>query len=74
LHNGDLDELIIFAKVIQLTGKDEIVQMKVKEIRKQMNELYAEIVFKYVEIDELIKKQIEEKGIVIIDEIDKLVR
>lgn len=74
MHNGDLDELIIFAKVIQLTGKDEIVQMKVKEIRKQMNELYAEIVFKYVEIDELIKKQIEEKGIVIIDEIDKLVR
>jgi len=46
----------------------------VKDIRKNLNELYADLVFKFVDIEELVKKQIEEKGIVVIDEIDKLVR
>lgn len=45
-----------------------------KDIRKNLNELYADLVFKFVDIEELVKKQIEEKGIVVIDEIDKLVR
>lgn len=74
LRNGDLDELLVFTKVPHLTGQEEIIQLKVKDIRKNLNELYADLVFKFVDIEELVKKQIEEKGIVVIDEIDKLVR
>jgi len=48
--------------------------MKVRELRKHLYDVYAEVIFKYVDIDDVIKKQIEEKGIVIIDEIDKLVK
>lgn len=48
--------------------------MKVKEIWKSLMELYAEKVFKFIDFDELIWKLIEDRGIVVIDEIDKLVR
>ena len=39
-----------------------------------MYEIYAEELFKYIDIDEFVKNEIETKGIVVIDEIDKLVR
>ena len=39
-----------------------------------MYEIYAEELFKYIDIDEFLKNEIETKGIVVIDEIDKLVR
>ena len=39
-----------------------------------MYEIYAEELFKVINIDEFVKSEIENKGIVVIDEIDKLVR
>jgi ATP-dependent HslUV protease ATP-binding subunit HslU len=48
--------------------------LKVKEIRNYMYEMYAEQLFKVIDIEEFVKSEIENKGIVVIDEIDKLVR
>lgn len=48
--------------------------LKVKEIRNYMYEIYAEELFRIIDIDEFVKSEIENKGIVVIDEIDKLVR
>lgn len=48
--------------------------LKIKDIRNYMYEIYAEELFKYIDIDEFVKNEIETKGIVVIDEIDKLVR
>lgn len=48
--------------------------LKIKDIRRFMYEIYAEELFKAVDIDEYIKTEIETKAIVVIDEIDKLVR
>lgn len=39
-----------------------------------MYEIYAEELFKVINIEEFVKSEIENKGIVVIDEIDKLVR
>lgn len=39
-----------------------------------MYEIYADELFKIIDIDEFVKSEIENKGIVVIDEIDKLVR
>jgi ATP-dependent HslUV protease ATP-binding subunit HslU len=39
-----------------------------------MYEVYAEQLFKVIDIEEFVKTEIENKGIVVIDEIDKLVR
>lgn len=39
-----------------------------------MYEIYAEELFRIIDIDEFVKSEIENKGIVVIDEIDKLVR
>lgn len=48
--------------------------MKVKELRKHMYDAYLEELMSSVELDQFIKEEIEGKGIVVIDEIDKLVR
>jgi ATP-dependent protease HslVU (ClpYQ) ATPase subunit len=48
--------------------------LKIKEIRNYMYEIYAEQLFKVIDIEEFVKSEIENKGIVVIDEIDKLVR
>lgn len=48
--------------------------LKIKEIRKYMYEIYAEELFKIIDLDEYTKSEIENKAIVVIDEIDKLVR
>ena len=48
--------------------------LKIKDIRNYMYEIYAEELFKYIDIDEFVKNEIETKGIVVIDEIDKLVK
>ena len=48
--------------------------LKVKEIRNYMYEIYAEELFKIIDVEEFVKSEIENKAIVVIDEIDKLVR
>lgn len=39
-----------------------------------MYEIYAEDLFKIIDVEEFVKNEIENKAIVVIDEIDKLVR
>ena len=48
--------------------------LKIKDIINDMYEIYSEELFKFIDIDEFVKNEIETKGIVVIDEIDKLVR
>ena len=48
--------------------------LKVGEIRKYMYEIYAEELFKIIDVEEFVKSEIENKAIIVIDEIDKLVR
>lgn len=48
--------------------------MKVKELRKHMYDAYLEELMAIIDIDQYVKEEIEGKGIVVIDEIDKLVR
>ena len=48
--------------------------LKVKEIKNYMYEIYADELFRVIDVEEFVKSEIENKGIVVIDEIDKLVR
>ena len=48
--------------------------IKVKDIRKYMFEVFTDELFSQLDIDEFVKNEIESKAIVVIDEIDKLVR
>jgi len=48
--------------------------MKVKDLRKHLYDVYLEELMSIVDLDQFIKEEIEGKGIVVIDEIDKLVR
>ena len=48
--------------------------MKVTELKDHMFEIYSHQVFKEVDFDNLVKEQIESKGIVVIDELDKIVK
>lgn len=52
----------------------QIASLKVKEIRKHMYDAYLEDLFGMIDIEQFVKDEIENKGIVVIDEIDKLVR
>ena len=52
----------------------QITNMKVKELRKHMYDAYLEELMAIIDIDQYVKEEIEGKGIVVIDEIDKLVR
>ena len=49
------------------------IKLKIKEIRNLVYEVLKDEVFQYHDMDSFIKDEIETKGIVIIDEIDKLV-
>lgn len=48
--------------------------MKVKDARKYVYEAYAQIIFSKLDIDQFLKQELEQKAIVIIDELDKIVR
>ena len=48
--------------------------LKIKDIKKYMYEAYTDELFRIIDIENFIKNEIESKGIVVIDEIDKLVR
>ena len=52
----------------------QISNLKVKEIRKHMYNAYLEELFALIDLENFVKEEIEGKGIVVIDEIDKLVR
>ena len=72
---GDLEEYSCF---LYLPGGkkyfSQIANMKVRELRKHMYDAYLEELMAIIDLDDFIKEEIEGKGIVVIDEIDKLVR
>lgn len=63
-----------YGKTSRLSKRMEFKQLKVREIKNYMYELYAEELFKVTDMEELVKNEIENKAIVVIDEIDKLVK
>ena len=54
--------------------EQETSYLKIKDIRNYMYEVYTDELFRIIDMEDYIKKEIESKGIVVIDEIDKLVR
>jgi ATP-dependent HslUV protease ATP-binding subunit HslU len=48
--------------------------LKVREIRAYIYDVFGQQLFKVIDLDEYVRAEIESKGIVVIDEIDKLVR
>jgi len=48
--------------------------MKIKDVRRYLFEAYATLIFSKLDLDQFLKQEIEQKAIVVIDEIDKLVR
>ena len=75
LLNKELEEYSCF---VYLPGgkkyASQITNMKVKDLRKHMYDAYMEELMMMIDLDQFIKEEIEGKGIVVIDEIDKLVR
>lgn len=74
LRKGELDELQCFVRITLDDSNAEIQSMKVKELKARLYEIYSENVMKHLDVEEVIKDLIEAKGMVVIDEIDKLVR
>jgi ATP-dependent HslUV protease ATP-binding subunit HslU len=75
LQEGLLEEYSCF--IYQPGDKkytQQIVNLKVKDIRKHVYNTYLEEIFAQIDLENYVKDEIESKGIVIIDEIDKLVR
>lgn len=56
------------------TNKQTFSFIKVKDIKRYMYEVFTDELFQQVDLDLFIKNDIEHKAIVVIDEIDKLVR
>jgi hypothetical protein len=48
--------------------------MKLKEIRNFIYEVYTDSIFSMIDVEEFIKREIETKGIIVVDELDKLVK
>ena len=75
LKNGELEDYSCF---LYLPGGkkyySQITNMQVKELRKHMYDAYLEELMALIDLDQYVKEEIEGKGIVVIDEIDKLVR
>ena len=54
--------------------KKQFSYIKVRDIKKYMFEVYTEELYNQIDLEEFVKNEIETKAIVVIDEIDKLVR
>ena len=75
LKAGQLDEYNCFVYIPADTkANKQFTQLKVKDIKKYMLEVYTDELFGMIDIEEFVKNEIEQKAIVVIDEIDKLVR
>ncbi len=74
LQNGMLEdyECYLYTETKSKLSSSTI-KLKLKEIRNLVYEALKDEVFQFHDMDSFIKDEIETKGIVIIDEIDKLV-
>ena len=57
-----------------LRADPQISKLTIAEIRKQTYQAYMTEIFNVSDLESFLKDEIEAKGIVVIDEIDKLVR
>lgn len=75
-REGLLDEYycLIYIPTDKRHETSTFSHLKVKDIRKFMYEVYTDELFSMIDMEEFIKNEVENKGIVVIDEIDKLVR
>jgi hypothetical protein len=82
-REGLLDEYNCFLYIPQMPNsapsdvkrtQQHFSYIKIKDIRKYMFEVFTDELFGMLDIEEFVKNEIESKGIVVIDEIDKLVR
>lgn len=72
---GLLDEYYCLLYLPTTNKQDSLFShLKVKDIRKYMYEVFTDELFSMIDVEEFVKNEIENKGIVVIDEIDKLVR
>lgn len=71
-----LDEYycLLYVPTDRKTENSLFSHLKVKDIRKFMFEVYTDELFAMIDMEEFVKSEVENKGIVVIDEIDKLVR
>lgn len=54
--------------------REQYSLMKIKDVRKYLFETYATLIFSKLDLDEFIKAELEQKAIIVIDELDKIVR
>jgi ATP-dependent protease HslVU (ClpYQ) ATPase subunit len=75
-REGFLDEYqcLIYVPTDKRNENSVFSHLKVKDIKKFMYEVYTDELFTMIDLEEFIKNEVENKGIVVIDEIDKLVR
>lgn len=75
-REGLLDEYqcLIYIPIGKDKTKPVFSYLKVKDIKKFMYEIYSDELFSMIDVEEFVRKEVEQKGIVVIDEIDKLVR
>lgn len=74
-RKGELDNYQCFIYVPgDKNNKQQFSFIKVKEIKRYMYEVYTDELFSMIDMEQFIKNEIEHKAIVVIDEIDKLVR
>jgi hypothetical protein len=82
-REGLLDDYNCFLYIPQLPNaapqdikraQQHFSYIKIKDIRKYMFEVFTDELYGLLDIDEFVKNEIESKAIVVIDEIDKLVR
>ena len=69
LRAGELDEMQCYVQVQKMDSQAGISILKVKELKDQLFNMYLDL-----KNSTIVKDLIESKGIIIIDEIDKLVR
>jgi hypothetical protein len=78
-RDGLLDDYNCFLYIPPLPSAEKSMHqqfsyIKVKDIRKYMFEVFTDELFGMIDIDDFVRNEIETKAIVVIDEIDKLVR
>lgn len=71
---GLLDEMgvLVYDHHAVTERKDYVQRIKIKEFRKQLVNAFSTQLYNMIDVDEFVKREIETKGIVVIDEIDKL--
>lgn len=75
LEKGWLDDYECYLQMFTDESPDPQFQpLPIRQIRKEAYDYYLDQLFNHVDIEQFLQNEIETKGIVVIDEIDKIVR